>query len=77
MCTVPISLIHPRNLLFNEKVIQSIETVLVSRLNTPNLSPLIKLKSFIRVPLSDDDANIDELLLIERQATLFSFAFNL
>ena len=73
MCTVPISLIHPRNLLFNEKVIQSIETVLVSRLNTPNLSPLIKLKSFIRVPLSDDDANIDELLLIERQATLIRF----
>ena len=73
MCTVPKSLIHPRNLLFNEKVIQSIETVLVSRLNTPNLSPLIKLKSFIRVPLSDDDANIDELLLIERQATLIRF----
>ena len=73
MCTVPKSLIHPRNLLFNEKVIQSIETVLVSLLNTPNLSPLIKLKSFIRVPLSDDDANIDELLLIERQATLIRF----
>jgi hypothetical protein len=56
-------------------VIQSIETVVVPRLNTPNLSPLFKLNSFITVPLSDDDAKIDELLLIERHATLFSCAF--
>ena len=68
MWTVPTSLIHPKKILFGEKVIQIIETLFVPRLKTEIFSPLFKLKRRINVPISDDVANNVPFLFIARQA---------